>query len=232
MSYKYKKICYFVKLLQKREMMFDLVSEQIEKYAENHTTPENEILRKINRETHAQVLSPRMLSGHLQGQFLAFISKMIQPQQVLEIGTYTGYSAICLAQGLAENGQLHTIDVNDELENRVKNYISEAHLQHKIVQHIGNAAEIIPTLDQVWDLVFIDADKKSYAHYFDLVINNVKKSGFIIADNVLWSGKVINEKVDADTQCIIDFNKKIQEDSRVENVLLPVRDGLLIMRKL
>ncbi len=212
--------------------MFDLVSEKIEHYAEEHTTGENAILAKINRETNAHVLSPRMLSGHLQGKFLTFISQMIRPERILEIGTYTGYSGICLAEGLTENGKLHTIDINDELEERVKNYIHEANLQDKITQHIGNAGNIIPTLNEKWDLVFIDADKKGYAHYFDLVIDNVKKGGFIIADNVLWSGKVVQDKKDADTLSIMAFNKKIQEDSRVENVLLPIRDGLLMIRKL
>jgi len=212
--------------------MFELVSEKIEKYAEEHTSPESAILAKINRETNAEVLSPRMLSGHLQGQFLTFISHMVQPTRILEIGTYTGYSACCLAQGLSENGKLHTIDINDELENRVKGYIQEAELQDKIVQHIGNAKEIIPLLNESWDLVFIDADKKSYAQYFDLVIDRVKKGGYILADNVLWSGKVVQEKKDADTLSIMEFNHKIHEDPRVENVLLPIRDGLLLMRKL
>ena len=205
----------------------------LEAYIEAHTQDESEILKKINRDTHLKVMMPRMLSGHLQGQILSMLSSMIQPAKILEIGTYTGYSAICLSKGLQENGKLITIDINAELEERVRNYFTEAGLRNKIDYRIADAIKMIPTLNETFDLVFIDADKNNYSNYFDLVIDKVRKGGFIIADNVLWSGKILLPKneMDKDTLHIDAFNKKMQNDTRVENVLFPIRDGLMVMRK-
>ncbi len=211
--------------------MMDDISKELQEYAEAHTTDESPLLKKINRSTHAQILKPRMLSGRLQGRFLSMISSLIRPRVILEIGTYTGYSAICLAAGLQETGKLITIDVNEELEDRVRGYIREAGLEERIDYRIGKAADIIPQLEEQFDLVFIDADKENYARYFDLVIDRVNLNGVILADNVLWSGKVLREKPDKDTRAIIAFNEKIQADERVENVLLPIRDGVMMMRK-
>lgn len=212
----------------------EFLSEALQEYCENHSSNEPEVLRKLNRETHAQVLQPRMLSGHLQGRFLSMISKLVQPENVLEIGTYTGYSAICLAEGLKAGGKLITIDVNPELEDRVYKYIEEAGYKDRIQMIIGDAYQIIRTLPQQFDLVFIDADKASYSKYFDLVIDKLNAGGVILADNVLWSGKVIDDKAlerDKDTQLIDAFNKKVRSDPRVEAVLLPLRDGITMIRK-
>ena len=211
--------------------IMDVIHKEVQYYAEKHTSEESALLKRINRETNAQVLMPRMLSGHLQGRVLSMISCMIRPRMILEIGTYTGYSALCMAEGLAENGKLITIDINEELKDRVNGYFIEANLQNKIDYRIGNATDIIPTLTDRFDLVFIDADKENYARYFDMVIDRVNLNGFILADNVLWSGKVLQEKPDKDTRSIVDFNAKVQRDSRVENVLLPIRDGIMLMRK-
>jgi predicted O-methyltransferase YrrM len=209
----------------------EIISEAIQQYAELHTTAENDLLRSINRDTHAQVLMPRMLSGHLQGRLLSMISCMIRPTTILEIGTYTGYSALCMAQGLQPNGKLITIDVNEELEDRVRGYFRESGVEDRIDFRIGKASEILPTLSERFDLVFIDADKENYSLYYDLVIDRVNLNGFVLADNVLWSGKVLDAKPDKDTRAIIEFNRKIQADPRVENVLLPVRDGIMVVRK-
>ena len=209
----------------------DFINPEIQQYAEKHTSPESEHLKKINRETHAQVMMPRMLSGHLQGRVLSMISCLSKPKAILEIGTYTGYSAICLAEGLQQNGKLITIDINDELEQRVRKYIAEAGFTEKIDYRIGNALDIIPKLNTRFDLVYIDADKENYSRYFDLVIDSVTLNGIILADNVLWSGKVLKGKPDKDTKAIIDFNTKIYNDKRVENVLLPIRDGIMVIRK-
>lgn len=209
----------------------EFLPEKLEQYVEQHTTAESELLQRLNRETHANVMMPRMLSGHVQGRVLSMLSHMIKPKNILEIGTYTGYSAICLAEGLAKEGKLYTIDINEELEEMVRGYFEEAGLLGKIEYLIGNAMEIIPNLKVMYDLVFIDADKINYSNYFDLVIENVKQGGYIIADNVLWSGKVVGEKIDKDTKAIMDFNDKVHNDSRVENVLFPVRDGLMVLRK-
>jgi caffeoyl-CoA O-methyltransferase len=208
----------------------EIVNEEIQHYAEEHTSPETDALRKINRDTHANVLRPRMLSGHLQGRVLSMISQMIKADRILEIGTYTGYSALCLAEGLSPEGKLITIDINEELEQKVRGHF--AAMSDKIDYRIGNALNIIPTLTEAFDLVFIDADKSNYVNYFDMVIDKVKPGGFVLADNVLWSGKVLDTNPDADTQSIMAFNKKIQSDSRIENVLLPIRDGIMIIRKL
>lgn len=203
-------------------------------YCEAHSSEEDPVLKHIHRETHAKVLMPRMLSGHLQGKFLEFISKSNQPKVILEIGTYTGYSGICLARGLAEGGKLITLDINDELETMVRGFFEMAGLSDRIDYRLGNASDIIPTLSETFDLVFIDADKANYMRYYELVIDQVRPGGVILADNVLWSGKVIPEagkKIDKDTQVILDFNKMVQQDPRVENILLPIRDGLLMARK-
>lgn len=210
----------------------DIIDEKIQKYAEKHTTDESPLLRRINRDTHAQVLMPRMLSGQLQGRVLSMISCMVRPRVILEIGTYTGYSALCMAEGLQENGKLITIDINEELEDRVRGYFREAKIEDRIDYRIGDATKIIPQLNENFDLVFIDADKENYGRYFDLVIDRVNLNGFILADNVLWSGKVLMQKPDKDTRAIIEFNEKIQRDPRVENVLLPIRDGIMMMRKI
>jgi len=208
----------------------EILNEQLQRYAERHTTPETDLLTRINRDTNANVLMPRMLSGHLQGRILSMISQMIRPEAILEIGTYTGYSALCLAEGLADGGKLITIDINEELEEKVKGYFGSYH--DKIDYRIGNALNIVPALNEMFDLVFIDADKINYANYFDLVIDKVRAGGFILADNVFWSGKVLDERPDADTRAIISFNQKIHNDKRVENVLLPIRDGIMMIRKL
>jgi predicted O-methyltransferase YrrM len=211
----------------------EFIDEKIEDYSLLYSRPESDILKKINRQTFAKVLMPRMLSGHLQGNVLSMLSKMIQPKHILEIGTYTGYSAICLADGLQDGGKLHTIDINEELEKMVRVFFEEARLGNKINYHIGNALNIIPTINETFDIVFIDADKKNYYAFYDLVFDKVRAGGYIIADNVLWSGKVLDDekKMDAETKAIHLFNKKINEDTRVENILLPVRDGLMIARK-
>ncbi|HNP18200.1 MAG TPA: O-methyltransferase [Fulvivirga sp.] len=212
----------------------DFIAQNIIDYAEGYSQAESSVLKELNRETNAKVLQPRMLSGHLQGRVLSMFSKMISPKNILEIGTYTGYSAICLAEGLAANGQLYTIDINEELAEMANSYFKKAGFDTKITHLVGDALEIIPTLDQQWDLVFIDADKANYCNYFDATIDRLNKGGFIIADNVLWSGKVL-EKIksgDKDTAALVEFNDKVHNDNRVENLLLPIRDGLMILRKL
>jgi len=211
----------------------EFTDERIEEYARAHSQEETDILKKINRETHAKVLQPRMLSGHLQGNFLSMISHMIRPTQILEIGTYTGYSAICLAQGLQPAGKLHTIDVNEELEKMVRSHVEEAGLSSKINCYTGDAMQIIPSINEQFDIVFIDADKKNYSNYYDLVFDKVKPGGYIIADNVLWSGKILDLQTNKDKETILidAFNKKVLADERVDNTLLPLRDGLMIARK-
>lgn len=212
----------------------DFIPPDLSRYAADHTSPEPEVLQQLNRETHAKILSPRMLSGHVQGRLLSLFSKMLQPQRVLEIGTYTGYSALCLAEGLAESGKVITIDVNEELESMSRSYAEKAGLAGKIDFRIGKAADIIPGLHETFDLVFIDADKAGYGLYYDLVFGKVRSGGLIIADNVLWSGKVVQPeatKKDKELRAILEFNRRVQEDNRVENLLLPVRDGLMVVRK-
>ena len=210
------------------------LDEAIEKYAEAHTSRESPVLKKIHRDTYANVIMPRMLSGHLQGRLLATFSHMIKPRRVLEIGTYTGYSALCMAEGLLEDGKVITIDINEELEEKVRTTFKGSGLDHKIDYRIGNALDVIPTLDEMFDLVFIDADKENYDRYFEMIIEKVQKGGFIMADNVLWSGKVLpgnQTNPDKDTSALINFNLKVHNDTRVENVLLPIRDGLMILKK-
>jgi predicted O-methyltransferase YrrM len=210
------------------------LAEEIEEYSVAHTEEENVLLKSLNRETHANVLSPRMLSGHLQGRFLSMISRMIRPDRILEIGTYTGYSAICLCEGLNPGGELITIDVNEELETFTRRYFDQTDFKDQIDYRIGNAMDIVPTLTDTFDLVFIDADKINYSSYFNLCLDKVRTGGFLIADNVLWSGKVVEQlkKSDKDTQALLDFNRMVHEDPRVSNILLPIRDGLMILQKL
>ena len=212
----------------------DFLPKEIDDYSIAHTTSETEVLNDLNRQTNIQILQPRMLSGHLQGRVLSMLSHMIQPTNILEIGTYTGYSAICLAEGLKENGKVVTIDRNAELEDFALSYFEKANVSNKIDFRIGNAIDIIPTLKETFDLVFIDADKTNYSNYFDLVIDQVAKGAYIIADNVLWSGKVVQEveERDMETKAILEYNEKIHNDPRVENILFPIRDGLMIARKL
>ncbi|MFL5730153.1 MAG: O-methyltransferase [Cytophagaceae bacterium] len=212
----------------------EFLSKELSSYIEKHTQGESELLKKLSRDTQANVLMPRMLSGQVQGRFLSMVSHMIRPESILEIGTYTGYSAICLSEGLQEGGKLYTIDVNEELETMVRKYFKEAGLEKRIDYIIGNALEVIPGLNKDFDLVFIDADKENYLKYYHLVFDKLKKGGYIIADNVLWSGKVADEssKIDKDTRALMDFNDFVHQDNRVENMLLPLRDGLMILRKL
>jgi len=207
---------------------------ELEEYAEAHTTPETEVLHKLNRETNIRILHPRMLSGHIQGQFLKMISGMIRPKQILEIGTYTGYSAICLAEGLADEGLLHTIEIKPELEEMATDYFNRAGVIHKIKQYIGDALTIIPAINETFDLVFIDADKENYLNYYRLLIDKLKPGGYLLADNVLWSGKVVLSVPanDKETKGIMEFNDFVQNDPRVENVLLPFRDGVMMVRKI
>lgn len=213
-------------------MPLDITHPLIQQYSEGHTTAESDLLQRINRDTQAKVLMPRMLSGHLQGRLLAMISRMIKPTNILELGTYTGYSALCLAEGLSPHGKLITLDANEELEDTVRGYFNASPYANQLDYRIGKAADIIPQLTQPFDLVFIDADKENNGLYFDLLINRVTLGGFMLVDNVLWSGKVVEEKVDKDTKAILTFNDKIQADPRVENVLLPVRDGIMLMQKI
>lgn len=208
------------------------LSEELNRYAEAHTTPESGVLHALSRETHLKVLMPQMLSGHLQGAFLSMISWMVRPKRILEIGTFTGYASICLCAGLQKGGLLHTIDVNEELAEMQQRYFDSAGLSKQIMRHTGDALDIIPMLDDTFDLVFIDADKINYANYYHLVFHKVRKNGFILADNVLWSGKVLHTHKDKDTEAIRQFNTLLHNDTRVENVLLPIRDGIMLARKL
>ena len=206
--------------------------EKLDEYVDKHTQEEPQILQELAKETWQKVLNPRMLSGAYQGRVLSMISKLIGPKNVLEIGTYTGYSAICLAEGLPSNGTIHTIDINEELSSLQLKYFEKANKRHQIKQYVGNALEIIPDLNIKFDLVFIDADKSNYVNYFHLIIQKMNSGGVILSDNVLWSGKVI-EKVnpkDVDTQTLIDYNRLLISDQRIETVLLPIRDGLTISR--
>lgn len=212
----------------------EFIDKKLSQYSEEHTTPENELLKALNRDTYVNVLAPRMLSGHLQGRLLSLFSKMIQPKAILEIGTYTGYAALCLAEGLTNDGILHTIDINEELETRIQKYFDQSSYSNQIKLHIGNALDIIPKIQQQFDLVFIDADKENYSNYYDLLIDAMPSGGIIMADNVLWSGKVTDSEAlasDNDTQELDRFNAKVQIDPRVENILIPIRDGIMVARK-
>jgi predicted O-methyltransferase YrrM len=211
----------------------EFIDQKLDDYVCLHTTEEDDLLKELNRQTHLKILQPRMLSGHFQGRFLSMISKMIQPTSILEIGTYTGYSALCLAEGLKSEGKLLTIDKNPELEDFVRNFLEKSAYSENIEYVIADAMEYISSINQSFDLVFIDADKGNYLNYYQLVIDMIPSGGYILADNVLWSGKVIDEKSvnDKDTKAIMEFNQYVMNDIRVENVLLPIRDGLLLMRK-
>ena len=213
--------------------MSDIVNNKIEDYIRKNSSKEPEILKNLNKETYLKVLNPRMLSGHIQGRFLSIITKLIKPKKILEIGTYTGYSAICMAEGLIENGIIHTIDINEELVSIQNKYFAKSKCNNSIIQHVGDARNIIKSINEKFDLVFLDADKENYIEYYELVIEKVKKGGLIIADNVLWTGKVVEPEKDDDelTQYLIDFNKMINEDDRVENIILPLRDGLNLILK-
>jgi len=204
----------------------------INEYCEQHSTPQDEILRQIERATHLETLSPRMLSGHMQGMLLTLISKMIAPKVILEIGTFTGYSAVCLAKGLQSGGKLITIEYNEENAYLAKRLIDETIFKEQIDLILGDAKEIIPTIDSTFDLVFIDADKEAYSLYYDLVIDKCRSGSIILADNILWSGKVLDAKPDKKTASLMAFNEKIAQDSRVENVILPIRDGINLIRKI
>lgn len=209
-----------------------LISPVLEQYIEEHTTPEAELLKQLDRETHLKHTMPQMLSGHVQGQFLSMIASMQQPKTILEIGTYTGYSAICLAKGLAPNGQLHSIEIDEEKAQIIQQYWEKAGITDKAQLHIGNAADIIPKLKDQIDLVFIDADKVRYAQYWDLVKEKMAVGGLILADNVLWSGKVVDQAAqDKSTEALRVFNTKVQADPAFENVILPLRDGIMLARK-
>ncbi len=211
----------------------EFIDPLLEKYVCEHTANESDLLKKINRETHLEVLQPRMLSGHFQGRVLSMFSKMIRPERILEIGTYTGYSALCLAEGLTPNGKLVTIDINEELAPRVRSYFLASEFSEQIDYKIGAALELIPALNEKWDIVFIDADKHNYINYYHLVFPMVNVGGFIIADNVLWSGKVVDStQNDKDTQFLREYNRLNHEDERVEEVLFPIRDGLMVSRKI
>jgi caffeoyl-CoA O-methyltransferase len=211
----------------------NLLPNKIESYISDHSTKEDEILYELYRETHLTIMHPRMLSGAIQGQYLQMMAALISAKSILEIGTYTGYSAICMARGMSKDGILHTIDIKEELYDIAHKYFVKAGLEDKIIQHIGNALDIIPNLDESFDLVFIDADKYNYCNYYNLLIEKLRPGGLIIADNVLWAGKVVEEvqENDADTQGLVEFNDLVQNDERVENIILPLRDGLMLIRK-
>ena len=207
-------------------------SSELEDYIEAHTEPEPEILTELSRATHRKILRPRMLSGNMQGQFLKMLCRMNKAHRVLEIGTFTGYASIAMAMGLEEGGVLHTIDINDEIEEFTRTYIARSGLADRIVFHIGDACEVIPRLTERFDLVFIDADKRLYPEYYRLVFDKVVPGGIIVADDVLWDGKVLEpDSRDAQTRGILEFNELVQRDDRVENILLPVRHGLMVIRK-
>ena len=210
----------------------DFLPEKISSYSLENTEKEPKLLSELNRDTWANVMIPRMLSGHVQGRVLSMISKMIHPTNIIEIGTYTGYSALCMAEGLKENGKIHTLDINEEYTSVAKKYFEKSDYKENIIQHIGNAVDIIPKLNHKFQLAFLDADKENYSNYFDLIINKIEIGGYIIADNVLWSGKVTEENKDKETMALHNYNKKVLSDKRVESVLIPVRDGLNISRKL
>ncbi len=208
------------------------ISEELEDYVAQHSENEPELLAALNKETHQKILQPRMLSGHFQGRVLSMLSKIINPLHILEIGTYTGYAALCLAEGLRVNGTLDTIDINEELYDFQKKYFDKSPWSSQIKQHLGNALDIIPTLDKKYDLVFIDADKENYLAYFEMLIPVMNKGGILLSDNVLWSGKVLEplKPNDKSTEVLVEYNKKLKEDPRVETVLLPIRDGLTVSR--
>ena len=207
--------------------------QKIDDYVVAHSAKEPELLQQLNRETNQKVLQPRMLSGHYQGRVLSMISKLVNPKNILEIGTYTGYSALCLAEGMKKEGVLHTIDINEELFDLQKKYFDASEYKDQIKQHLGDATEIIPTLKENFDLIFIDADKPNYPAYFELIMEKLNPGGIILSDNVLWSGKVVEDvkKDDESTIALLEYNRLLAEDNRLETVMLPIRDGLTISRR-
>lgn len=212
----------------------NFLSQELDDYIVSHSQDEPALLEQLNRETYQKILQPRMLSGHFQGRVLSMISKLINPRNILEIGTYTGYSALCLAEGMQDSGELHTIDINEELVDFQRKYFDKSGHGSQIHQHLGNALDIIPTLNTTFDLIFIDADKENYTNYFHCIIDKLNLGGIILSDNVLWSGKVLDttfKKEDVSTPALIEYNNLLKEDSRVETVILPIRDGLTISRK-
>jgi len=208
------------------------ISQELEDYIEQHSEKEPELLAALNKETYQKILLPRMLSGHFQGRVLSMLSKLVNPLNILEIGTYTGYSALCLCEGMKENGVLHTIDIKEELIDFQRKYFDKSPWGNQIVQHLGEATDIIPTIDLKFDLVFIDADKENYLNYYELIVPKMNKGGIILSDNVLWSGKVLEplQKNDLSTKVLLEYNELLKNDSRVETVLLPIRDGLTVSR--
>ena len=210
------------------------LSDDLEEYIEKHSDDEPDLLAKLNKETYQKVLLPRMLSGHFQGRVLSMLSKLIRPVTILEIGTFTGYAALCLCEGMQENGTLHTIDIKEELVDLQRKYFDLSPWGNQIVQHLGEAIDIIPTLDMKFDLVFIDADKENYINYYELVLPKMNKGGIILSDNVLWSGKVVEalQPGDVSTKVLLEYNLLLKNDPRVETVLLPIRDGLTVSRVL
>lgn len=210
----------------------DFLSNDLQHYIEKMSSPESEVLAALRRDTHLKVLYPQMISGHYQGRVLSFLSKMIRPKKILEIGTFTGYSAICMAEGLVSGGKLFTIDLNAELELIIRKGLKHAGIEDRVILHFGNALEIIPEIEGPFDLVFIDADKSNYRNYFELVLPRLAEGGIIVADNVLWSGRIFDESQnDKETTGIRDFSSFVQQDERVEQVILPVRDGIMLIRK-
>ncbi|KGK29561.1 MULTISPECIES: O-methyltransferase [Cellulophaga] len=210
------------------------LSPLLENYITDHSQSEPKVLQELTKETHLKVIQPRMITGHFQGRALSLLSKIINPKTILEIGTYTGYSAICLAEGLQKNGTLHTIDVNEELVEMQRTYFDKSGFGSQIIQHTGDALKLIPDMDETFDLIFIDAEKASYDHYFETVLKKTRPGSVILSDNVLWSGKVVEplQPKDKVTKILLDYNKKLKEDPRVETVLLPIRDGLTLSRVL
>ena len=208
------------------------ISQELEDYIEQHSENEPDLLAALNKETYQKILLPRMLSGHFQGRVLSMLSKLIRPVNILEIGTFTGYAALCLCEGMQENGQLHTIDIKEELETIQRKYFDKSPWGNQIFQHLGEAIAIIPTLELKFDLVFIDADKENYLNYFELILPKMNKGGIILSDNVLWSGKVLEplQKNDLSTKVLLEYNELLKNDPRVETVLLPIRDGLTVSR--
>jgi caffeoyl-CoA O-methyltransferase len=208
------------------------LSDELDNYVTQHSQNEPELLVQLNKETHQKILQPRMLSGHFQGRVLSILSKIIHPTNILEIGTYTGYATLCLAEGLAENGTIDTLDIEEELFDFQRKYFDRSQWANQIFQHLGDALEIIPTLNKKYDLVFIDADKENYINYFHLIVPMMNKGGIILSDNVLWSGKVLEEVKanDITTKILLEYNQLLKNDERVETVLLPIRDGLTVSR--
>ena len=209
----------------------NFISSKLQQYIDDHSMEESDLLKALDRETHQKVLQPRMLSGSYQGRLLALLAKMIEPKKILEVGTYTGYATLCMAEGLSTGGSIDTIDYNEELSDIQRRYFNKSPYRSQIVQHLGEAKDVIKTLTGPSDLVFLDADKENYPHYFDLIIDKLETGGVILSDNVLWSGKVLEKANDEATSALQEYNHKINSDARVETIILPIRDGLTITRK-